>query len=104
MALDLGNATYGRDQEKLNEAKEMIKAYFSNIRSSLTGQEKQDYINAIKNSWSGSDAESYIKKVEYVIAQIDEYLGKLPTILENAIQEDYDQFQNFQKANAEQFE
>lgn len=103
MALDITNTTYGRDESTVNKMIETANSYFNNIRSTLTGQEKQEYISAVQNSWSGADSTAYIKKVEYIVAQIDEYIAKLPSILENAIREDYSQFQSFQNKNAEEF-
>ena len=49
MALDLSSASYGRSQETTQAVIDNYRTYFQSVKNALNGQEKEAFINAIKN-------------------------------------------------------
>ena len=103
MALDLSSASYGRSQETTQAVIDNYRTYFQSVKNALNGQEKEAFINAIKNSWEGTDAGAYVSRLNARINEINQFIDKLPIRIENAINEDLRQFQNFQDTNAGEF-
>ena len=103
MALDLSSTSYGRSQETTQVVIDNYRTYFQNVKNALNGQEKEAFMNAIKNSWEGTDATAYLSRLNARINEINQFIDKLPIRIENAINEDLRQFQNFQNTNAGEF-
>ena len=87
MALDLSSASYGRSQETTQVVIDNYRTYFQSVKNALNGQEKEAFINAIRNSWEGTDAGAYISRLNARIKEINQFIDKLPIRIENAINE-----------------
>lgn len=100
MGLNFRDATFGRDATQSQAAIDGYRSYFTSIQNELTGEKKEAFVNALKNSWTGSDCDVYLSKLESRIQELTNKISKFPAVIESAVNDDVSQFNSFQNSNA----
>lgn len=99
MALNISNATYGRDTAGTKTLLNNLKGDVEKARKLLTNANYQDVIKNVEKYWSGSDAEAFKQKFAKAVENISSKMQAYEKGLEIVIEADAKSFANMQYKN-----
>ena len=100
MGVSIGETTYGRSASGIKFLKNEYNNCFNRTRKELRGTKYAELVQTIRRYWTGADADAYLRRLEEKIMECERKVLSLQTKLDSALNQDLENFRNFQSQNA----